>query len=702
MKGYILIILLLISVRCYSQSIIQFDSSNHILEIGEKIYIYQDVSKNLGFDEISSPEFDEKFKLSTRTVPNFGITNTPIWIKIQVQNQTNQKLLFEIDNPNFDTLIYYYPNEQGGYNTQMAGTHVVTGNPEFRSTNFLFSLNQTPKIQTYYFCIRHTGTTLLPIRLGDSYEILQELNYSNILMAGYFGVLVALLLYNLFLGISIRDYTYYFYVVYVFGFGVNIFFMKGFNNLLLSDYKIPFYYLTPVFFGLGLISMILFTLRFLNIRAYSLVLFYILLALALIVPLYIALRFSAYSVASILIVQSSIILSSFFCLISGIYIYFKGYRPAKYYLLAWSCFWVFVIIYILIINDFLPFYSFTPNLLPIGSELEMVLLSFALADRINVLRVEKFNIQGENIRLVKEQNSFLEEKVEERTIELADKNMEIEAQNEELKQQKEEVVTLNNRLEEIVELRTEELKETIDNLAQQNQNLEQFSFIVSHNLRSPVARLMGLVSIFDYENPQNASNITYLNYINQTAHNLDTLIRDLTNVISVRNSLGKSKEDILWDDLVNACLTILEGEIFEVKARIEFNLMDDEPVYGIRVNLQSILYNLISNAIKYRSPNRIPEIIIETKIVDGFWCLSVKDNGLGMNLENIDSYKIFGLYQRLHSHVEGKGLGLYLVKTQVEALGGAVEVESKLNEGTTFRVYFPKISIESDILQTQK
>ncbi|CAN0510170.1 unnamed protein product, partial [Phaeothamnion confervicola] len=109
--------------------------------------------------------------------------------------------------------------------------------------------------------------------------------------------------------------------------------------------------------------------------------------------------------------------------------------------------------------------------------------------------------------------------------------------------------------------------------------------------------------------------------------------------------------------------------------------------YTVRPILNSILYNLISNAIKYKSPQRGLELSVKTYKRDNFVVLEIRDNGMGMNL---DSYgkDLFGLYKRFHSHIEGRGLGLYLVKSQVESLGGKIEIESQLNVGTTFFVYF--------------
>jgi signal transduction histidine kinase len=111
-------------------------------------------------------------------------------------------------------------------------------------------------------------------------------------------------------------------------------------------------------------------------------------------------------------------------------------------------------------------------------------------------------------------------------------------------------------------------------------------------------------------------------------------------------------------------------------------------VVCVRSYVQSILYNLVSNAIKYRSPDRPLQIDVHTFPEGGFICLEVKDNGLGIDLEK-NQQKMFGMYKRFHKQIPGKGLGLHLVKTQIEAVGGSIAVESEKGKGTTFKVLFP-------------
>ncbi len=203
-----------------------------------------------------------------------------------------------------------------------------------------------------------------------------------------------------------------------------------------------------------------------------------------------------------------------------------------------------------------------------------------------------------------------------------------------------------------------------------------------------MARILSLVNIFDVENKNSEFNVQILSHLAKATRDLDTIIWDLTEVISIRNSFNLLKEQINIEELTKEISNYLEGEIKNSHAQIQSSF-EVKTIFSVRSYVQSILHNLLSNAIKFRSNRREPQIYIKTERVNNYFCLSIRDNGMGMDLTNTNQYKIFGLYQRLHDHVEGKGMGLFLVKTQVEALNGKIEVESKLNEGSIFRVYLP-------------
>ncbi len=242
-----------------------------------------------------------------------------------------------------------------------------------------------------------------------------------------------------------------------------------------------------------------------------------------------------------------------------------------------------------------------------------------------------------------------------------------------------EIAARNETLEDEVEKRTRELLDY-------NQQLEQFAFIASHNLRAPVASLLGLGNLLEVSAGNKADVDQICANMITTARELDRVVRDLSTILEIRKSSNAVLADINLEEEVKLIRVSLERELAAPGATLETDFAEVPVILTVRPLMDSILMNLISNAIKYRHPDRAPHIAIRTTREEGEVCLSVSDNGLGMDLDTYGE-KLFTLYGRFHSHVDGKGLGLYLVKTHVLAMGGRIDVESELEKGTTFRVF---------------
>lgn len=268
-------------------------------------------------------------------------------------------------------------------------------------------------------------------------------------------------------------------------------------------------------------------------------------------------------------------------------------------------------------------------------------------------------------------------------------NLQLISQQKELAERNEEIKLLNSSLEQKVEQRTGQLHMAIENLVKKNQHLEDFAYVISHNLRAPIARIMGLVSIFDRENVQDKNNLVILDYLNQATINLDMVVSDLNDILLMQDLSDIRKENVHLEEITNLTIESLHDLIEESHASIQTDYSQVSNLVTVKSYLTSILYNLLSNAIKYRSPKRLPEILISTSKVNGSVCLTVKDNGIGLDLTQKNTKKIFKLYQRMHTHTEGKGMGLFIVKEQVEALEGKIEVESAVDYGSAFHVYLP-------------
>ncbi|SHG45810.1 Histidine kinase-, DNA gyrase B-, and HSP90-like ATPase [Chryseolinea serpens] len=280
-------------------------------------------------------------------------------------------------------------------------------------------------------------------------------------------------------------------------------------------------------------------------------------------------------------------------------------------------------------------------------------------------------------------------------------NEEIQAQSEELMQSQESLMMANHKIEEQkVELenqnellehllaeKKQDLVQTNQQLVSRNSELEQFSYTVSHNLRGPVASLLGLINIINLtENEDDKKHI--LKLIEQSALSLETVIKDLNKIIDIRHDKFNINERVELEEVLSVITESLKTFIVENNIAITHDFKHGEAFVSIRAYLSSILYNLISNAIQYRSPERKPTIHITSVLKDRMLILEVADNGLGIDLTRYQQ-DLYKLYKRFHDHIPGKGLGLYLVKQQVEKLNGSIEVESVPHQGTTFRILLP-------------
>ncbi len=245
----------------------------------------------------------------------------------------------------------------------------------------------------------------------------------------------------------------------------------------------------------------------------------------------------------------------------------------------------------------------------------------------------------------------------------------------------------SQNLERQVDDRTRELVKTNLELIRQNSQLEQFGFIIAHNLRSPVARILGLTNLIQSDQFSMPQDEIVIHKLQNSAEDLDNVIHDLNAILEIKKGASHSFESVSLPERLNKVKSILKDKISESKAVITDDFVPNTRCYGIPAYIESILYNLVSNAIKYRSPDRTPAINVSAKLEGDHLKLEVSDNGIGLDLSTSRD-KVFNLYQRFHDHVEGKGIGLFLVKTQVEALNGTITIKSEVNVGTTFGFTF--------------
>jgi signal transduction histidine kinase len=228
----------------------------------------------------------------------------------------------------------------------------------------------------------------------------------------------------------------------------------------------------------------------------------------------------------------------------------------------------------------------------------------------------------------------------------------------------------------------EERELLVADLIRTNKDLKQFSFITSHNFRAPLSNLIGLLTLVEQETLSD-NNRDILEMFKSSTQHLSKTINDLSQILVIKNNEHIKITKIDIGQLLSSIKDSLAYELNNGDYEIYTNLEVEEIPFN-KPYLESVLINLISNAIKYKSDERLLRIIINTSLnLKGEIVLTVQDNGLGIDLKRHQE-NLFGLYQKFHSNPTGSGLGLYLVKSQIISLGGTIEVESEVGKGTTF------------------
>ncbi len=217
-------------------------------------------------------------------------------------------------------------------------------------------------------------------------------------------------------------------------------------------------------------------------------------------------------------------------------------------------------------------------------------------------------------------------------------------------------------------------------------NLEQFTYVVSHNIRAPIAQILGLSNILKGPLSQSDRKRSQ-EYMLMAVGQLDTVINDLNKILEVRSVVGLNREDIRLDKLLEDIRRSIAGTLEQEGAVIETDFQIST-VCALKSYVYSVFINLIGNAVKYRKPKVPPVIKITARRLEKQVELRFTDNGIGMDLEQYGD-KVFGMYQRFHLEISGKGLGLFMVKTQVEAMNGTIQVKSQLRQGTEFIIRLP-------------
>lgn len=226
-----------------------------------------------------------------------------------------------------------------------------------------------------------------------------------------------------------------------------------------------------------------------------------------------------------------------------------------------------------------------------------------------------------------------------------------------------------------------------DLIKNHNERLRNFALIVSHNLRTHAGNLQDILRMIDEaDSPKEKAELS--SYLSEISTGLSATVSNLDEVVLSQSKLADTLKYVSLKDYTDQIITNLQSKITEKEVTIYNQISNDVEIKYNAAYLESILHNLISNAIKYSHPDKQSEVTISVEIVSTTAVtLSITDNGLGIDLENCGS-KLFGMYNTFHRNEDAKGLGLFMTKNQIEDMGDEITVESELGEGATFKVHF--------------
>ncbi|MES2517779.1 MAG: 7TM diverse intracellular signaling domain-containing protein [Bacteroidota bacterium] len=401
-KDWCLVILcsLLTFLGVYAQRKVTIQNPNEAQMIGREIEIFEDKTALLTFEEVSKrSDIDARFTQSIQPNPNFGVTSSVVWARFTLQNKSSQKLYLEMSEPVMDSIDIYRIDANNRITHKKSGVYVPVSKRDFHTNFYLFDLNlNSEQTCTYYIRFQNSLPLLFPLRVAPL-KVYFEDNHSKDLMQGvYLGLMLVMAIFNFFIYWTVRSKEYLYYVLYVFSFACFFAYNKGIAHEFVWNNALWFNRFTPLFISSGVSFGVLFANSFLDVKRYfplSQKISQVLIGLIVLCLIGHWLGLGSITITLLHLVAFLIVI---YVLMIATYVWLEGSQSALFFLIAWSVFLVSALIFIMQLSNILPSDNFTRNALQVGSALEVVLLSFALAYRINGDRKEKEKYQAEVIR----------------------------------------------------------------------------------------------------------------------------------------------------------------------------------------------------------------------------------------------------------------------------------------------------------------
>jgi two-component system, sensor histidine kinase LadS len=687
------------------ESVVSIHDADQVLPVHSHIELFIDSTKTLTRNKVEEFYEQRKFFKPKEDVPNITGISGNIWFRVQIRNNIDEPIYLSFHEIFLENITVYTKDSTGKWTSTSTGYAHPFETRALPFSWYTIELKNFPAHSTgiVFGCVsaQNEPPLMLNVFLGSVSSISVQSRQSEIISMAVIGILLVMLFYNLCLSVVVRDRLFLWYCAYIVCAAMLIAWVTGLSfewfwpntpSLNRHPWSLAAFCFMQVLFVNKLLRI-----RELLPRIYKASYVIYILSVATTATIFLPAGYLRY-----FLIALSISSPAYF-LLCAVVLAYRRIRIVYLFLMGWIPFFCVATLNMLM-NINLLHYSpaFDKHAIELALAWEQVFFSLVLGYRYNHIREEKFRIEKENIRIIKEQKSLLRKMVLEQTEEIMSQNdqllqnqEEIRAQNERLEAQnrayerlKELILKQNQELESAVHGRTLQLAQSNEELKRHLHQVEQFSFISAHNLRAPVARILGLASILDRSKVIGKENASILDRIVASARDLDIIIHDLGAILDTQKNTSDKTELVDVRQLLDKILMRYEAEVGQDGIGIVINT-EAKHVEAVPAYMDSILSNLISNSIKYRSDARSPVIKINTEELPSGWKIEVEDNGLGFDSKQF-SKKLFEPFQRFHTHKEGKGLGMFLVKTQVIAMHGSINLTSEPNKGTRVSIIIPK------------